>query len=250
MVGGIASFFVFQENFQKDLVKKKNPDWNVSIRFINSKNGEEAALMKEIRELAALNLKSGSSSDLKRTASQIIKLGAFAQVNAVRTSQSAVMISLRLREPFLVVDTGDKRRFLTVDGDVYEDQKKSADNWKPERPVIHGIFSHNGAPLVWNEQNLLVINQEQKRATKEAVALYQALVDQKVDVVGIQHLRFRGFVITLRDANTEVTVGYGPFKEKLVKLKEIIAHLQKTGSKAARIELDFQGKAFIKERKI
>ena len=58
------------------------------------------------------------------------------------------------------------------------------------------------------------------------------------------------FFVVMKDNEAEVALGRPPFAEKLVKLGELINKLSKKGDVASRIELDYQGKAFIKLKKM
>jgi hypothetical protein len=51
------------------------------------------------------------------------------------------------------------------------------------------------------------------------------------------------------DDDTEIVIGLQPFAYKLKKLQNILDGLRRDGIVASRIELDYEGKAFIKERK-
>ena len=74
--------------------------------------------------------------------------------------------------------------------------------------------------------------------------------DSNHKIKSIEFKRFRGFFVVLQTSETEVALGRSPFSGKLVRLHEILKRLEKTSSTAARIELDYQGKAFIKEKKL
>ena len=67
----------------------------------------------------------------------------------------------------------------------------------------------------------------------------------------MSYRRFRGFFVILEAQETRFQVpGRAPFAGKLDKLQGILSKLDAKGEVAQRVELDYQGKAFIKLKKM
>jgi hypothetical protein len=83
----------------------------------------------------------------------------------------------------------------------------------------------------------------------QAVDLGARAAEQGIEVKRVHYQKFRGYSIFSPD-NSEIVVGLGPFDYKVKKLRGILEGLKRDGIVASRIELDYEGKAFIKERRL
>jgi hypothetical protein len=143
----------------------------------------------------------------------------------------------------------DKARFLTEDGIVYGEYSANIDG-SDIGPVVSGLFDNRAESFSVNANGTLNVESDELALLKESAELYKAIRASNHRIKSLEYKRFRGFFITLQNSETEVAMGHGPFQAKLERLHEILVRLEKTASTAARIELDYQGKAFIKEKKL
>jgi hypothetical protein len=84
---------------------------------------------------------------------------------------------------------------------------------------------------------------------RDALDVWRLVEENNIPVKQLNFQKFRGYALTLQD-DTEIVIGLKPFAYKLKKLNDILTGLARDGIVASRIELDYEGKAFIKERKL
>ena len=171
-------------------------------------------------------------------------------VKVIRPLADTIILSAELRRPALLASVGGKTRFLTLDGTVYGDANDASGNQTGAHPsvLVGGILNQSPGASIDSSQRVVTSNEE-KRHLLEAVDIWQRAIEAGVDVSSINFQKFRGFSILLAD-QTEIVIGIKPFDYKLKKLRGILDGLKRDGVVASRIELDYEGKAFIKEKKL
>jgi hypothetical protein len=224
-------------------------EWRVEVK---SKTGVPLPddITREVYRLTSRLLHNGSPAELSVLAKQVEALGTLDAVMAIRPLADAVIISAEIRRPALLALVGTKTRFLTLDGTVYGDANDNSGNSTGARPnvVVTGVFDQRPGAVIDSSQRV-VANAEEHRHLIEAIEIWQRAVEAGIDVAAINFQRFRGFSIIIAD-QTEIVIGIRPFDYKLKKLRGILDGLKRDGIVASRIELDYEGKAFIKEKKI
>lgn len=207
-----------------------------------------------IYETARKTLAQGGSEDLKRTAAAIQRLDAFARVSVVRLSQQDVAIEVRARQPVLCVKA-DQLRLIGADGEVFGSPEK--DGIPCPGPVLVDIFDERasgatgGKRFSLAEDFTLDVSPEEREALKEAVSLQSEGKRRQLKIRSMDYQKFRGFLVVLAEPDgLELELGRAPFGPKLEKLDGLLQKLHEKGEQAARIELDYQGKAFIKLKKM
>lgn len=207
-----------------------------------------------IYETARKTLGRGSSDELKRTAAAIQRLDAFARVSVVRLSHQDVAIEVRARQPVLCVKA-DQLRLVGAQGEVFGSPEK--DGVPCPGPILSGVFDERasgatgGKRFQLAEDFTLDVSTDEKDALKEAVALNAEGKRRQVKMRSLDFQKFRGFLVVLTEPEgLEVEIGRAPFGQKLEKLDGLLRMLHEKGEQAARIELDYQGKAFVKLKKM
>ncbi len=247
-VTGIFAYKSFKKNiFAGD--KLNNPtkvDWRVTLKTLD--NQDESLpedVYNKIIGLVRKNLGTGNHESLEKVAEIIQAETAFARVHVLKTAYNAVVVSFERRRPVLSVEVAGVRRFVSEDGVVYG----VASNQSP-LPQILGIFPNRYKNFEYRRDQSLVMNESERTAIKEAIDLY--LLGQKSELAmqSVKYEEYRGFLIVLSQEDTEVFIGRAPFEEKMRRLQTILQNLTKKGTKAARIELDYTGKAFVREKKL
>jgi hypothetical protein len=227
--------------------KSKNP-WKVVVRTTDDRPLSDEQ-MAEVAAIVRDTVVQGKKSELRDASRLIVQKLALGVAAVTRTGKFGLVVSVSQRVPLLGV-YADKPRFLTEDGIVYGDYTAESDAGSMVGPIVNGIFDNRAESFVVGSNGTLAIGPDESSLLKETAELYKAIRSSNHKIKSIDFRRFRGFFIVLQNSETEVALGRSPFSGKLARLHEILTRLEKTASTAARIELDYQGKAFIKEKKL
>jgi len=190
---------------------------------------------------------SGSLAELTKAGLAIQKQDAYADVRLVKLSATMIAISVVPRHAALCIDA-DRWRYISTEGEVYGQVAEGQGNACPG-PTLTGLFER-GRRWVSADNLTIVLGDEEKALVKEAVVLVNEARSQNFTFGKLEVRRYRGFFGQLIPQGTEVALGRAPFAPKLDKLQGILAKLAKKNEQALRIELDYQGKAFIKLKKM
>jgi len=237
-----------QRSLSSSKLESSHIDWKIVVRTTDDRPLSDEQ-MSEVDALVRKNMRSGKKSELQAAARQIAQKMALGVVAVTRSGKRGLVVSVSQRVPLLGV-YADKPRFLTESGVVYGDYALAQDLGSAIGPVVNGIFANRSEPFTITTAGTLDTDEEELVLLMEAAELYKNIRDNNLKVKSVDFRRFRGFFVTLEKTETEVALGRSPFKSKLQRLDEILGRLEKTASTAARIELDYQGKAFIKEKKL
>ena len=222
-------------------------EWRVEI--VNS-DGEQLPddVKREVYRVALKNLKTGSPTELRLIAKQVESVGSLESVRVVRPVLDTVILSAELRKPTLLIDVGSRVRFLTSEGTVFGDANDNHSNATFARPSVRvtGVFDQRPNPSM-DSSNRIITNSDERRHLREILEIWRLVNESNIPITTINFQQFRGYALTLQD-ETEIIIGLKPFAYKLKKLSDILAGLARDGIIASRIELDYEGKAFIKER--
>ncbi|MCX6104762.1 MAG: hypothetical protein NTY08_02910 [Proteobacteria bacterium] len=245
--------FIYSKNrFQRSNLSVKSArvidpnSWDLVLKL-----GEHTSISDQARS-DLLNttrhlLGQGSHEDLEMAAKAIQKLGSYADVRVTKIAPFNVIISLTKREPVFCVES-DKLRLVSTLGEIYGQVDQSAGEACPG-PVLSGVFEDR-LPVELGEDLTVTVDSTTKLLLREAITLLQDARKKDLVLEHLQLQKFRGFVCELAATKTEVALGRAPFVEKLDKLKGILDKLALRQEQAQRIELDYQGKAFVKLKKM
>jgi hypothetical protein len=189
----------------------------------------------------------GTHDDLLKSAKAVQKLGIFSDVRITKISPNQLIISLIQRQPVFCVEA-DKIRLVSSLGDIYGFLDMRSGETCPG-PILSGLFEDKSSHTLSDGQTLIVDDQT-KGMVQEALTLLQDVQKRSVKIEKFHIEKFRGFVVELSSQGTEVALGRAPFVEKLDKLNGILEKLAVRQEQAQRIELDYQGKAFVKLKKM
>ncbi len=167
-------------------------------------------------------------------------------VHLVRVAPNRISLLLKPRTPIMRVK-GESIRLLSQLGHVYG----TARDDHASLPLLSGLIDTNNVARM-RDNNTLLLSAEQEVIAKEALELL-ALLSQTTlrdSFDEIRFVKFRGITLRSSHDDLEVTIGRSPFDRKVDGLNRILAGLKKKGSQAQRIELDYDGKAFIKEKRL
>lgn len=223
-------------------------DWKVSLKVDKDAQPLNDQAADEVLAIAKKNLGKGERLDLQKTAALIQRLDAYSNVSIVRLGSDRVAVQVRLRVPMLCIEA-DRTRLVSAEGEVYGTADKDTPGACPG-PLLTGVFDDDRSKLTLRSDFTLSLSDDEKTAVKEALELLREGKERGFAFEGITLKKYRGYFVSLNGRELEIAVGRAPFDRKLDKLKSILADLAGKGDRAARIELDYQGKAFIKLKKL
>ena len=206
---------------------------------------------KAIFDVVSKEMKIGSIVRFSAMGEALESLGTLENISIIRPQRGLLMIRAGLRKPLLLVSVGDHLRYLTIDGTVFGDANDGRPLPGQNRPTVtlSGLFEERGTNFVFDASSRLMVSAAERALLVQAIALYESVSRDQLSLTGISYQRFRGFTLKTTD-NSEIVLGNTPFEHKLQKLKAIRDKLSSSGVTALRIELDYDGKAFVKERKL
>jgi hypothetical protein len=220
--------------------------WELVVRSSDDQEISEPSQTLVINA-ARKNLGGGTHDDLVKTAKAVQKLGAFSDVRVTKISPLKVIVSLIQRQPVFCIEA-DKIRFVSSLGDIYGQLDARSSESCPG-PILTGLFEDR-SQFTMGEGQTLIVDDQTKMMLQEALALLQDTKKRSINISKFHVEKFRGFVTELTTQGTEGSLGRAPFVEKLDKLSGILEKLAVRQEQAQRIELDYQGKAFVKLKKM
>lgn len=191
---------------------------------LQSRISEAVAAGKSLAEIAHL---AGSLAPLSR-------------VEVVRPNPSKILVGFERREPSLRIERGIQK-LVDNAGFIYGSCcTLPAQEAESKLPLLVGVPAPqaDGGITGREEQGLL----------REALTLKEGLESRGIRAATIRYQSHRGFFAVMEPEGIEVAMGQAPFDDKLGRLIEVLQRIDRT--KVSRIELDYHGKAFIKERKL
>ncbi len=224
-------------------------EWNIEVI-----GADGSALPDDIRHeiyrIAQKLVKTGSPEELHALARQTESLGMLDSVKVIRPVTNTIILSSNLRRPSLLVEVGSQTRYLTADGTVFGDASEPSSFGGSSMPsvTVSGIFDQRTTMNVDPSMRLLVLPEERLHLA-DAIDIWQKAAESGIEARAIKYQRFRGFSVVMPD-ESEIVLGLSPFDFKLKKLRSILDGLKRDGIVASRIELDYEGKAFIKEKRL
>jgi hypothetical protein len=250
-VAALALAVVYSsKNIENILPKWKWPKAMVGTISVQIKPEEGIGLNpveeNRIREIVKGTVLASGEMELEQIAKNLHRGTDFERIHVFKSEPQQFIVSLRKRTPVLAI-MADRLRFLTKDGVIYGEVH---DNQTP-LSMLNGVFSSRASDsFEFGEDGALVTTTAEKVALLEAVEL-NALANQKnLGVAQIDFQEYRGFILHLTIDSIEVAIGRSPFATRLKRLDSTMNQLKKNGILYSRIELDYDGKAFIKEKKI
>jgi hypothetical protein len=159
----------------------------------------------------------------------------------IETAAHHLIVKVVKRMPIAVVEA-DVLRFVDESGSIFERADKTV-----QLPLLKGLFPSN-FKAQWNSDNTLRISGNQLAVLKDVLILITDAKKYKVNISEIQYVEYRGFQISLDD-HIRVMMGRYPFDTKFQRLLQVINSRTRKPDEALVIELDFEDKAFIGNRK-
>ena len=235
---------MFSRHFPSAMVDSTN--WQLIVRSSDDQTISDVS-QNMVISTARKHLGGGTREDLVKTARAVQKLGIFSDVRVTKISPFQVIVSIIQRNPVFCIEA-DKIRFVSTLGDIYGQLDTNHGDTCPG-PVLTGMFEER-KQFTMGDGQTLVVDDQTRVMLQEALTLLQDTGRKSLNISKFHVERFRGFVAELSSQGTEVALGRAPFAEKLDKLSGILEKLAVRQEQAQRIELDYQGKAFVKLKKM
>ena len=219
------------------------PLWLVEVKTMDT-----SPLPKRVKEFvittASQHLRSGARQQLQEVVTAIGVEPQLAAVQVIRTARARVVVYVDLRRPALVVQVNGKLRYVSRRGDIYG-RARAAEVY----PVLEGVLDTT-RQYARDEDSLYVLGAAEHTNVQQALALSQMAMQNGFICEKIIYEQYRGWQAKIEDVAALVFFGPAPFKLKLQKLRNILASLRAKNTQAARIELDYEDKAFVQQKKI
>lgn len=234
--------FLYLSNARSSSVSGKSRNWRLTIKSDDRsllEGREEQAVIQAVKETVTL----GEKSDLLKAVSKIKTDESFAKIHLIRTGLDQLTLYYSKRIPVMCYQS-DSLFLISTEAEIYGDLD-SQDNCPG--PVVSGILEDRKKQT---RGSVLKLSTEEQKNVSLALQLLKVLRFHQLQPTRLIFDKYRGFFINLKGLETEIALGYPPFDTKLEKLGEVLERINSKGEIAQRIELDFQGKAFIKMKKL
>lgn len=242
-VGGLGALgYMAFGGFFSGVLPTQAVNWKVYIRGIEHEPHATLPLARLATE-AEMAARATPGRRLDAIAKNIQARLHAKQVTVARQSGDELQIVLNFREPVMRV-AADRTRLLDKDGEVYTEPFQ---NSQEQLPLLSGLFAEGYHPE-WTPGGALKLTEDQQRIVGEAIALQQNIQDKKLSFSELRHVKFRGFTVVDQNKHLEILLGQAPYDKKLDRLQALLQQVQQKGQTISRIELDYEGKAFIKEK--
>lgn len=224
--------------------QRREIPWRIDLK----NEGDEAvdhALQAQIIATLQKNLGAETPLRLEKIAEIIQRMGSFASVRLAKTAPQTLIVQLTPRKARLCMEA-DQLRYIGIDGSVYGSPSTAS---LCPGPVLKGVFEQ-GHRFRLNGDSTVLLSDDETQIVQQALLLMASLDDNALQLSSVMYAKYRGFIVTLVGKPTEIALGIAPFETRLRKLSSLLEKLTSRGEEALRIELDYQGKAFLKLKKI
>jgi hypothetical protein len=158
------------------------------------------------------------------------------------TGPSSLYINGKRREPVFLVEA-DIWRYVSLQGHVYGSPKGD-----DPKPILTGLFRDPKNKPLPGLDGTILLDEKDKEVIQNALTLYSG-IKNLIKVSKIHFDPYLGLSVFYGDQQTKIDFGHKNFDEKTRKLKNVLEQLGQNHIQPDTIELDFLGKAFIKEKK-
>lgn len=234
-------FYVLRPDVK--VIAGKSRDWQLTVR------AEDKSLLSKVEEKAIVeavkaNVGDGSRQELLKAVSSIKVMEAFAKVHLVRTSDESLTLFYSKRVPVMCYTAGNELLLVSDQAELYG---QLAAGQPCPGPILAGVVEEKRPKT--NKFGVVPLSSEEHKQIEHALTLLSALTKYGHRPTNLTYEKYRGFYVNLDGLETDIALGNPPFETKLEKLGEVLEKIKGKGEVAQRIELDFQGKAFIKLKK-
>jgi cell division septal protein FtsQ len=227
----------FISEFQFRATERTPLQWRINVL------GEQlsSAQLSDLHRVITNKAPYGAPAELDQAARTLQAKLAMERVRIVRTGSDQLAIFIKARRAFLRVFTG-KERLLSEVGQIYG----TATEADQQLPLLKGLPMDD---VSWGSDGTLEVSAEVEQLIQQAILLTKECHKYRFAIDTLEYIPYRGYQVTRAQDQIQIIVGFEPFDDKLARLTNLIDSLKKKSSHVERIELDYQGKAFIKQKK-
>lgn len=202
-----------------------------------------ASQLDHASQTARKFLHSGSSKELANIAQRVQSLGGFESVRALRTGERRIVLAIKPRRPILLASSEKELHYVTDQGLAFG--RLGTRDLPPDLPILSGVLQE---PLQSHSDGHLVLPPRTQQVLAEAAALTRMLGRESLTPESLRFDPEIGIDIVLQGPNpVSIRMGFGPFGEKIQRLKKVLSDLETQKLRAESIELDFEGKAIVRD---
>jgi hypothetical protein len=253
VISAACSFFIFKHaanllnawQTSASIASDQKP-WLITFNFENSSSSPQ--LVKEASQIIHRNIKTGNYENLLEISKLIQKKLQAEQVSIVHTRDHQLTLSLEERKPLLRI-SADQHRLVSSSEQVYGVINGKTESFET-LPLLKGVFESRARDFAMKEDQTLDLEETEQGIIHDALTLNKEAEASGFKIEEIEYVKYRGFLLRTKGDNIEITIGMPPFKQRLKQLSEILNNLKKSGTQVVRIELDYNGKAFIKQKEL
>ena len=217
--------------------KNLSPSWTISLA-----SSQKSFTHKDLELFMEQNQ---NSPRLKQLTEKLEHNFFFSSSTLIQTRPKHLDLHVNEREALLIV-LADKPRFVSKKGEIYGWHEQNDTNL----PQLSDILDKNRKNYVFSKNESLKLTETEQEKIQEALLLLKTAEKSFLKIKTLSYIPYRGFQASFHNSESVVILGRKPFKEKFIKLKEIQNQLKRKGQKAQLIELDYEGKAFIKTGRV
>jgi|GEM_PF-3177197 len=162
-------------------------------------------------------------------------------ITLIRTSPQRIAVGAEAFAAAMIVEL-DRRRYATDDGIIFGE---AVEGMASSLPVLKGLSRKNALDRTAN--GTFIVSAGNQKIIEESLLAIHEGSKYNIKYRTLVYDDFRGLSGDLEDSNYRVTLGFKPYTHKYMKLEKIIISLKERGLSSATIELDYKGKAFVKE---
>jgi hypothetical protein len=213
------------------------PSWELTLKS-NSQVTDKERIISKLPKIIH------DAKTTQEVAEKIQKYFSFAKTTILQTAPEKLIIHIEDRVPEFST-LADKQRLVSIDHEIYGELSSTYKNL----PRLENILNKGRKTYTFSENASLVLEEEEKERLREAQMILRLAEQNTLDLKEITFVEYRGFKLNFRQDKTEVFLGRKPFEKKFLKLLQIKKQFKNEDGATRRIELDYDGKAFIKTLK-
>ena len=218
----------------------EQPFWIITVQTTDA-SPLPLAVENTVIATAQQYLRNGKRQQLRETVAALHADPQLAAVQVIKTARDRVVVFVDLRRPALTVQVNGKTRYVSQRGDIYGSTTATG-----IYPVLEGVLA--AEQEYEQDDGLYVLTATEQENVQLALELLQMAMQNGFICEKIVYEQYRGWQLKIDDVTALVFLGHAPFAPKLRKLRDILVTLRGKKQQAARIELDYEDKAFVQQK--
>ena len=251
VICSVFLFFYFNPDKYYEIFSKKTTSlealsvsWEVVV-LSDTKSPKQKEQIQDILKIIDKTITNGNNASLSTLAKKIQNNSFFSQVTIVKNFPRKISVFLKERTPVMAIASANNKYLLSNKGEVYGSYSPKTNK---NLTLLHGVLSLKKNKRNLNKNNSIIIAADEQKIIQESLELHQLTAHKNLQVKKILYKKYRGFTITLKKEDLEVVLGKDFFMKKINRLSDILRKIGKDVHTIQKIELDYEGKAFIQKK--